>query len=210
MWSGRCRPSISVRRRRRTTPPPRHDPESYIKGRTRLDETSASGPGEDQQAGTDQNPSWSGCRNSTSRHEPINNGDEELRLVPNRAALLVCLAATSAFAGEPANIDDHIRGGTHFNMSLRAGAGCFGVLCPARPAVPGDAQDFIRLNRDTPCSQGVFDLTPPLTVTMPDPVDRFPSIIGVNQDHSIRKVSCGAATVTLCKRTWARATHPSV
>ena len=114
-----------------------------------------------------------------------------------RAALLACLAATPAFAEEPVNVDNFKRAETHFYMASRAGAGCFGVLCHARSAVPVDAQDIIRLNRDTPYSQGVFDLTTPLTITMPDPGDRFQSIMVINEDHYIKKVSYGAATFTL-------------
>lgn len=115
----------------------------------------------------------------------------------NRAILLACLAATPALAEETVTVDNFKRAETHYYMALQGEAGCFARLCQARGPVPVEEQTIIRLNRDTPYSQGVFDLTTPLTVTMPDPGDRFQSIIVINEDHYIKKVSYGAATFTL-------------
>jgi hypothetical protein len=117
--------------------------------------------------------------------------------VLKRAALLACLAAMPALAQETVTVDNFKRAETHFYLALRAEAGCFAVLCHDRAPTPVEAQDIIRLNRDTPYSQGVFDLSTPLTITMPDPGDRFQSIIVINEDHYIKKVSYGAATFTL-------------
>jgi hypothetical protein len=117
--------------------------------------------------------------------------------VLKRTALLACLAATPVLAQESVTVDNFKRAETHFYMALRAEAGCFAVLCHDRAPTPVEAQDIIRLNRDTPYSQGVFDLTTPLTITMPDPGDRFQSIMVINEDHYIKKVSYGAATFTL-------------
>lgn len=117
--------------------------------------------------------------------------------VLRRIVLLACLAATPTLAEQAVTIDNFKRAETHFYMAARAAAGCFATLCHERSAVAAEAQDIIRLNRDTPYSQGVFDLTTPLTVTMPDPGDRFQSVIVINEDHYIKKVSYGAATFTL-------------
>ena len=43
----------------------------------------------------------------------------------------------------------------------------------------------VRGNRDTLYSFGVWDLRSPVTVTLPDPKERYQSIMIVNQDHSI-------------------------
>ncbi|MGA7690119.1 MAG: DUF1214 domain-containing protein [Jiangellales bacterium] len=44
----------------------------------------------------------------------------------------------------------------------------------------------VRANRDTLRSFGVFDLTTPLTVHMPEPDGRYQSLMTVSQDHSIK------------------------
>jgi hypothetical protein len=49
-------------------------------------------------------------------------------------------------------------------------------------------QITVRGNRDTYYSFGVFDLTSPLTVTMPEPGDRYQSVMAISQDHSIGAV----------------------
>jgi hypothetical protein len=54
----------------------------------------------------------------------------------------------------------------------------------------------VRGNRDTLYSFGVFDLTSPLTVQLPDPGNRYQSLMTVSQDHSI-EVSYSPADVTL-------------
>ena len=59
-------------------------------------------------------------------------------------------------------------------------------------------QITVRGNRDTYYSFGVFDLTSPLTVTMPEPGDRYQSVMAISQDHSIGAVY-GPTTVTLTK-----------
>jgi hypothetical protein len=65
-----------------------------------------------------------------------------------------------------------------------------------------DDQVIIRLNRDTLYSSALFDLDAgPATVTMPDPGDRFMSLMAINEDHYVPLVRYGAGTVTLDKET---------
>lgn len=104
-----------------------------------------------------------------------------------------------AFAAEPVTVDNFIRAETHFYMSNQVDAGCFGRLCHQRGPAPVDKQAIIRLNRDTPYSQGVFDLSEPLTITMPDAGSRFQTLTVINEDHYIKHVSYGAGPVTLSK-----------
>ena len=61
----------------------------------------------------------------------------------------------------------------------------FGKFVHSRKPYDVNNQVTIRANRDTLYSFGVFDLTSPLTVTLPDPGDRYQSLMVINQDHSI-------------------------
>jgi para-nitrobenzyl esterase len=62
--------------------------------------------------------------------------------------------------------------------------GGLGKLSHRRAPASIDAQDVVRMNRDTLYSSGVFDLDAgPVTVTLPDPGKRFMSMLVVSQDH---------------------------
>jgi hypothetical protein len=62
---------------------------------------------------------------------------------------------------------------------------CFGKLYHYREPYDVENQVTVRGNRDTLYSFGVFDLTSPLTVTLPDTKGRYQSLMVVNQDHSL-------------------------
>ena len=93
--------------------------------------------------------------------------------------------AATASAAERVTVDNFNRAETHHYMRSIAAGGCFGKLCHARRPHPVNAQNVIRLNRDTPYSGGVFDLTSPVTIEMPDAGKRFQSMIAINEDHYI-------------------------
>jgi hypothetical protein len=57
-------------------------------------------------------------------------------------------------------------------------------------------QVTVRANRDTLYSWGVFALTTPLTVHLPEPDGRYQSLMTVSQDHSIQ-ARYSPATITL-------------
>ena len=61
----------------------------------------------------------------------------------------------------------------------------FGKFAHVREAHDVTNRDTIRPNRDTLYSWAVFDLTSPLTIGLPDPGDRYQSLMIVSQDHSI-------------------------
>ena len=105
-------------------------------------------------------------------------------------------AATPAAAVTPVTVDNFIRVETHSYMKKAVEKGCFGKLCHARAPAPVDQQNIIRLNLDTPYSEGVFDLSSPLTITMPDAKDRFQSILVISEDHYIMHVSYGPGSYT--------------
>jgi hypothetical protein len=62
---------------------------------------------------------------------------------------------------------------------------CFGKFHHSRAAYDVNNQITIRGNRDTYYSFGVFDLTSPLTVELPENNGRYQSIMIVSQNHSI-------------------------
>ncbi len=111
--------------------------------------------------------------------------------------LLMMGISTMAIAAEPVTVDNFNRAETHYYMKVRTDSGCFGKLCHDRTPVAVEKQDIIRLNRDTPYTQGVFDLTTPLTIEMPDAGDRFQSLMVINEDHYIKHVSYKPGTYTL-------------
>lgn len=111
----------------------------------------------------------------------------------------IAVAAVPLRAAEPVTIDNFIRAETDFYMKSAVGMGCFGKLCHTRGPVPVDKQSVIRTNLDTPYSIGVFDLTTPVTITMPDAGKRFQSLLVLSEDHYIKHVSYGPGPVTLTR-----------
>ena len=62
---------------------------------------------------------------------------------------------------------------------------CFGKFHHNRKPYDVENQITIRGNRDTLYSFGVWDLTSPLTITLPETGGRYQSLMVVSQDHSI-------------------------
>lgn len=82
--------------------------------------------------------------------------------------------------------DNYVRAETDLQMKGYAETmDCFGKFNHNRTHYDVDNQVTVRGNRDTIYSFGVFDLTSPLTITMPDPRGRYQSLMLLNQDHSI-------------------------
>ncbi|MCX5515758.1 carboxylesterase [Kaistia algarum] len=76
----------------------------------------------------------------------------------------------------------------------------FGKLGHERNVAPVDAQPIIRLNRDTLYSGGVFDLDAgPVTLTLPDPGDRFLSLQIIDEDHFTHGVYYGGGKHVLTR-----------
>lgn len=113
------------------------------------------------------------------------------------AALAIVALAAPAAAAENVTVENFKRAETHFYMKARADAGCFGKLCSERAPMPVDRQEVIRLNRDTPYTAGVFDLTSPVAITMPKTDGRFQSLVVINEDHFIKHVSYKPGTYVL-------------
>lgn len=112
------------------------------------------------------------------------------------AAAMMLAVTAPVLAAEAVTVDNFTRAETHYYMAARGKAGCFGKLCHDRGPIAVARQDVIRLNRDTPYSQGVFDLSTPLTIEMPDAGNRFQSLMVINEDHYIKHVSYAPGTYT--------------
>jgi hypothetical protein len=113
------------------------------------------------------------------------------------AVLLFSLAASGAFAAEPVTLDNFKRVETDHYLSTYVAKGCFGKLCNDREPTAVDKQAVVRMNRDTPYSAGVLDLSTPVTIVKPDTGKRFQSMVVTNQDHYIPLVAYDAGTYTL-------------
>ena len=77
--------------------------------------------------------------------------------------------------------------------------GSFGKFSHQRNVIPIDQQTVVRMNRDTEYSFGVFDLTNPVTITMPDPGERFQSFQVINEDQYTKMVQYGPGEFTLTR-----------
>jgi hypothetical protein len=97
-------------------------------------------------------------------------------------------------------LDNFIRAESDVYMAGQVTDGAFGQFKHTREVAPIDRQLIVRLNRDTIYSSGVFDLDAgPVTITLPDPGERFLSALVINEDHYNPQVFYGAGTHTLTK-----------
>ena len=91
-----------------------------------------------------------------------------------------------ALAKDPVRVtaDNYVRAETDFQMKgYIEKLNCFGKFTHSRKPYDVENQVTVRGNRDTLYSFGVFDLTSPLTITLPDTRGRYQSLMVVNQDH---------------------------
>lgn len=84
--------------------------------------------------------------------------------------------------------ENFVRAETHKTFKSYVAIGGFGKFFHNRAVTPIDKQNVTRLNRDTRYSIGVFDLTYPLTVTLPDTKGRFISMQVINEDEYTKAV----------------------
>ena len=97
-------------------------------------------------------------------------------------------AVLPSHAAEPARVtaDNYVRAESDFQMrGYVEKLDCFGKLYHSRKPYDVNSQVTVRGNRDTLYSFGVFDLTSPLTITLPETGGRYQSLMVVNQDHSL-------------------------
>ncbi|WP_216825890.1 DUF1214 domain-containing protein [Sulfitobacter sp. SK012] len=111
-------------------------------------------------------------------------------------ALSACAAAFS-YAAESVTVDNFVRAETDRTMAAYVAQGGFGQFFHIREVVAIDKQDVIRMQRDTLYSIGVFDLTNPITITLPESDGRYLSALIINQDHSMLPMEYAAGEFTL-------------
>lgn len=147
-----------------------------------------------------------------------------------RALQALLITGISIFAFVPAHAqdpvkvtaDNYVRAETDLQIKVYAETmDAFGKFNKNRKHYDVDNQVTIRGNRDTIYSFGTFDLSSPLTITLPDPGDRFQSLAVVNQDHSILPTiygpskntftaeSIGSRYILIGIRTFAAANDPA-
>ena len=120
-------------------------------------------------------------------------------------AALACIhqvAAQSPQAQDkpvPVTIDNFVRAETDHYFKAKAARAGIGAWAHDREPTPIDQQIIIRMNRDTPYSQAVFDLTTPVTIVKPETGGRFQSILVLNEDHYLKKVLYEPGTYTFTK-----------
>ena len=122
----------------------------------------------------------------------MNSMKTKSRLLQTLPALLIALhsifALTPSHAQDVVKVtaDNYVRAESDVQMKGYAVAmDAFGKFAVNREHYRVDNQVTVRGNRDTYYMFGVFDLTSPLTITLPDPGDRYMSLQVINQDHSM-------------------------
>ena len=109
-------------------------------------------------------------------------------LIPTAFLLGTLFASTAATADDApeVTIQNYVRAETDLQMRTYVeNMDAFGKFAHVREAYDVTNKDTVRPNRDTIYSWSVFDVTSPLTIGLPDPGDRYQSLMIVSQDHSI-------------------------
>jgi hypothetical protein len=96
----------------------------------------------------------------------------------------------------PVTIDNFTRANTDHYFGKRLEQGALGRFAHDREPTAVDRQTVVRMNRDTPYSDAVFDLTTPVTIVKPDIGGRDQSIRVINQDHYLQRVIYEPGTYT--------------
>ena len=96
--------------------------------------------------------------------------------------------------------DNFTRAESDMYFGRVVGDGGFGRFMHIRGLTPMDKQLVVRSNRDTLYSAGIFDLDAgPVTVSLPDPGDRFMSMQVITEDHCVPAVFYGQGEHTLTR-----------
>ncbi len=90
---------------------------------------------------------------------------------------------------EQVTVDNFVRAETNRMFAGRVSlAGGVNIWQHTREPTPVDAQGVIRMNRDTLYSSAIVDISEGAFVTIPDPGERYLSMMVVNQDHYINRI----------------------
>jgi hypothetical protein len=100
----------------------------------------------------------------------------------------------------PVTWESFVRAETDRTFKNYVTLGAFGKFLHMRSVTPIDKQDVVRLNRDTRYSIGIFDLTTPLTVALPDTRERYLSMQIINQDEYTKSVGYKPGNYTITQQ----------
>jgi len=106
-------------------------------------------------------------------------------------ALLLSFNSGLVVSAEIVTVDNFVRAETDTTMQKYVSQGALGKFVHNRKPTSPDEQHVIRMSRDMLYSAGVFDLTQPAVITMPDAGGRFQSIQVINQDHYTKVIGYG-------------------
>ena len=115
-----------------------------------------------------------------------------------QAVAVLAISALPVLADpQVVTVGNFVRAETDGYAVKNSKGGQLGLFHHVRTPVEADRQTVIRMNRDTLYSAAVFDLTTPVTITLPDAGDRFRSMLVIDQDHYVKAVEYGAGDYTL-------------
>jgi hypothetical protein len=127
-------------------------------------------------------------------------------LIMALATMALLTSASNASAAKLVTVENFERAETDRTMKDYVDLDGFGKFYHTRLPSPLDAQKVVRLNLDTLYSFGVFDLTTPVTITLPDSGSRFMSALIINQGTRCFRSNTPPPSSPSRKRWWARAT----
>ena len=114
--------------------------------------------------------------------------------------LFAMIAAKQGGKVAPVTADNFIRAETDATFGRIVKQGGFGKFYHFRDLTRLERQVVPRANRDTLYSVGVFDLDAgPVTISLPDPGNRFLTMIAIDEDHYVHDVVYGAGDFTFSK-----------
>ncbi|WP_254525772.1 DUF1214 domain-containing protein [Natrinema caseinilyticum] len=97
----------------------------------------------------------------------------------------------------PVTWENYPRANCHASFQATVDEGGFGQLYNFRDITPVSEQLDVEANRDTIYSLGVFDLTEPVTITLPDSGDRYQSMNVQNEDQYVKLTVTEPGTYTI-------------
>ena len=112
-----------------------------------------------------------------------------MKTIIKAVALWSLLSAQLVTAEVPVTVKDFVRAETDRYMMGHISRAGLGKFRHYRQVAPIDQQRVVRMNRDTLYSSAAFDLTTPVTITMPETGGRYQSLQLINQDHQVKLVS---------------------
>ncbi len=122
-----------------------------------------------------------------------------MKYLPFLLFCILLIISQGIKAQKKVNATNFVQAATQQYFKAKAAQGYFGKLGHYRTVIPIEKQLFRRMNRDTRYSSGIFDLSEPLTILMPETGDRFQSMTITNDHHYIKKTMYEPGTYTITK-----------